>query len=270
MPRWGEEGHQRNRHPTMRPAVRGPRRRRSDVRSPRTCSRWPPRRQARDTSLGPTAPSFALGRSGRPARGVVRATPLDAFIEESDVDAAGGLAAAVGPGWNCWWPGADVSRRAGSGRRSGPAVARAVHPGRDRRERLARLAGLERAPWLPGLLPTPVGEPTGSTPCACSPSADWARWRSRTYRRRHRARPPARADVLRLRRRRLFAPIVAERGLRLGANANNPALTRKEAVTLIRGAGLAACEQLSGGGLEEVAREESCVELVCRHSRQSS
>ena len=38
----------------------------------------------------------------------------------------------------------------------------------------------------------------------------------------------------------LFAPIVAERALRLGANANNPALTRKEAATLIRGAGLAA------------------------------
>ena len=38
----------------------------------------------------------------------------------------------------------------------------------------------------------------------------------------------------------LHAPIVAERALRLGANANNPALTRKEAVTLIRGAGLIA------------------------------
>jgi aminodeoxyfutalosine synthase len=50
---------------------------------------------------------------------------------------------------------------------------------------------------------------------------------------------------------RLYAPIVAERALRLGANANNPALTRKEAATLIRGAGLAACEQLAGGLLEE-------------------
>jgi len=50
----------------------------------------------------------------------------------------------------------------------------------------------------------------------------------------------------------LFAPIVAERALRLGANAHNPALTRKEAATLIRGAGLAACERLSDGTLEEV------------------
>ena len=50
----------------------------------------------------------------------------------------------------------------------------------------------------------------------------------------------------------LFAPIVAERALRLGANAHNPALTRKEAATLIRGAGLAACERLADGTLEEV------------------
>ena len=45
----------------------------------------------------------------------------------------------------------------------------------------------------------------------------------------------------------LFAPIVAERALRLGANANNPALTRKEAVTLIRGAGLLPCERMADG-----------------------
>ncbi|HEY7377030.1 MAG TPA: hypothetical protein VIF57_33025, partial [Polyangia bacterium] len=51
----------------------------------------------------------------------------------------------------------------------------------------------------------------------------------------------------------LRAPIVAERALRLGANAGNPALTRKEAVTLIRGAGLAAAERLADGVIEEVA-----------------
>jgi hypothetical protein len=36
----------------------------------------------------------------------------------------------------------------------------------------------------------------------------------------------------------LWAPIVSERALRLGGNANNPAMTRKEAAVLIRGAGL--------------------------------
>jgi hypothetical protein len=41
----------------------------------------------------------------------------------------------------------------------------------------------------------------------------------------------------------LWAPIVSERALRLGGNANNPAMTRKEACVLIRGAGLAAFER---------------------------
>ncbi len=45
---------------------------------------------------------------------------------------------------------------------------------------------------------------------------------------------------------------MAERALRLGDNANNPALTRKEAATLIRGAGLAAHERMADGTLEEV------------------
>ena len=41
----------------------------------------------------------------------------------------------------------------------------------------------------------------------------------------------------------LWAPIVSERALRLGGNANNPAMTRKEACVLIRGAGLSAFER---------------------------
>jgi aminodeoxyfutalosine synthase len=48
----------------------------------------------------------------------------------------------------------------------------------------------------------------------------------------------------------LFGPIVSERALRLGDNAGNPAMTRKEAATLIRGAGWQACERLSGGIIE--------------------
>ena len=51
----------------------------------------------------------------------------------------------------------------------------------------------------------------------------------------------------------LFAPIVSERALRLGDNARNPAMTRKEAAILIRGAGLMPCERLSDLGYEEVA-----------------
>lgn len=41
----------------------------------------------------------------------------------------------------------------------------------------------------------------------------------------------------------LWAPIVSERALRLGGNANNPSMTRKEAAILIRGAGLLPCER---------------------------
>ena len=41
----------------------------------------------------------------------------------------------------------------------------------------------------------------------------------------------------------LWAPIVSERALRLGGNANNPSMTRKEACILIRGAGLTPRER---------------------------
>lgn len=50
----------------------------------------------------------------------------------------------------------------------------------------------------------------------------------------------------------LMGPIVAERALRLGDNAHNPVMTRKEAALLLRGAGLAPHERLSGGELEEI------------------
>lgn len=50
----------------------------------------------------------------------------------------------------------------------------------------------------------------------------------------------------------LWGPIVAERALRLGANAHNPALTRKEAVALIRAAGLVPCERLGPDRCEEI------------------
>jgi hypothetical protein len=52
----------------------------------------------------------------------------------------------------------------------------------------------------------------------------------------------------------LWAPIVSERALRLGGNANNPSMTRKEAAVLIRGAGLAAFERT---GPDEYQAEES-------------
>ena len=121
-------------------------------------------------------------------------------------------------------------------------------------ERLARLAAIaaaQPAPW--GIMPAPVGEPFGLDTLRC-----FALCRLALPRVAH-----VLADVTTLGPRlaqmafgfgadELYAPIVAERALRLGANANNPSLTRKEAVTLIRGAGLLPCERMADGSLQEV------------------
>jgi len=50
----------------------------------------------------------------------------------------------------------------------------------------------------------------------------------------------------------LMGPIVSERALRLGDNANNPAMTRKEVILFIQAAGLAAHERHAAGRVEEV------------------
>jgi len=118
-------------------------------------------------------------------------------------------------------------------------------------ERLARLAEIGRAspaPW--GVMPAPLGEPFGLDTLRCFALCRLALPNV----------PHLLADVSALGPRlaqmafgfgadELLAPIVAERALRLGANANNPALTRKEAVTLLRGAGLTPCERMADGTL---------------------
>jgi hypothetical protein len=121
-------------------------------------------------------------------------------------------------------------------------------------ERLARLAGIAAATTpAGGIMPAPVGEAFGLDTLRCFALCRLALPRV----------PHVLADVATLGPRlaqmafgfgadELFAPIVAERALRLGANANNPSLTRKEAVTLIRGAGLVACERMADGSLQEV------------------
>jgi hypothetical protein len=118
-------------------------------------------------------------------------------------------------------------------------------------ERLGRLAAIATA-W--GIMPVPVGEPFGLDTLRCFALCRLALP----------GVPHLLADVATLGPRlaqmafgfgadELHAPIVAERALRLGANANNPALTRKEAVTLIRGAGLIACERMADGTFKEEA-----------------
>ena len=122
-------------------------------------------------------------------------------------------------------------------------------------ERLARLAEIAASTTPPGgIMPAPFGEAFGLDTLRCFALCRLALPRV----------PHVLADVTTLGPRlaqmafgfgadELYAPIVAERALRLGANANNPALTRKEAVTLIRGAGLIPCERMADGTLQEVA-----------------
>ena len=176
----------------------------------------------------------------------------DSHVDEADVAALGGLTAARAAGADLLIASsADVATDAvGAGLRVLLRVPFAN--GENDGERLVRLAALGAAP-LWGVMPAPVGEPYGLDTVRCFALCRLALP----------GVPHLVADVAALGPRlaqmafgfgadALLAPIVAERALRLGANANNPALTRKEAATLIRGAGLIACERLADGGLQEV------------------
>jgi hypothetical protein len=186
--------------------------------------------------------------------------PRDAaecIVDEADLAALGGLAVARAAGADVLVAGQDPALA----REAAAAGLRVIWrlpfaAGETDAERLARLTAVEAlAPSLWGLLPAPVGEPYG---------LDALRFFALC-----RLAVPSvghlLADVTTLGPRlaqmafgfgadELCAPIVAERALRLGANANNPSLTRKEAALLIRGAGLTPCERLDGSGthLEEV------------------
>jgi hypothetical protein len=210
----------------------------------------------RDDRLGRRG-SFVRSKQLLPSGGGWRG-PRDAaetIIEEADLDAAGGVPGARAVGASLLAGAQDLA----SARAAADAGLRVLWrlPFRDREtdgERLARLAAIgESASTLWGVMPAPVGEPYG---------LDTLRFFA-LCRLALPTVPHLLADVTALGPRlaqmafgfgadELYAPIVAERALRLGANANNPALTRKEAATLIRGAGLVACERLADGALEEV------------------
>jgi hypothetical protein len=179
----------------------------------------------------------------------------EAFVEETDLGALGGLGAAREAGARLLVAGRDpeLARAAAA---AGLRVVWRLPFGSGERDaaRLDRLAAVEPfAASLAGVLPAPVGEPYGLDALRFFALARLALP----------AVPHLLADVTTLGPRlaqmafgfgadELFGPIVPERALRLGANANNPALTRKEAAMLIRGAGLLPCERLADGTLEEV------------------
>jgi hypothetical protein len=204
----------------------------------------------------------ALGRRGTFARarrllatGAWRG-PSDAvvsYVEASDLAALGGWAAAREAG-AAVLVGADVSalREAAGARLVARVPFRSGEDEPARVDRLRALAGADLPLW--GVVPTPEGEPYG---------LDTLRFTALC-----RLELPAVAHVLadvealgpRLAQMcfgfgadELLAQIMGERALRLGDNANSTVLTRKEAVTLIKGAGLVPAERLANDRLEEVA-----------------
>ncbi len=219
---------------------------------------------------------FALGRQASAARDgqlgrrgtFIRARQLlasggwrgprdaaESTVEEADLAAVGGLPALRAAGIDLLVAPADSSHARAASQAGLRILLRVPYRlGEDDRERLDRLAAIDQAAYdVWGLMPAPAGEPYGLDTLRFFALCRLALPRV----------PHLLADVSTLGPRlaqmafgfgadELFAPIVAERALRLGANAHNPSLTRKEAATLIRGAGLAPCERLGNGTIEEV------------------
>ena len=181
----------------------------------------------------------------------------EAYVEEEDLPAPGDLAGALAAGVRSVVATTAATARAAA--RAGLRVRlrlpyRTGEPAGERQARLAAAAALsqELNGKLDGVIPTPVGEPGGLDTLTLMATC-----------RRELPGVHVVADFVRLGHRlaqmslgfgadELFGPIMPERALRLGANANNPVMTRKEAAMLIRGAGLLAFERTSSGALEEV------------------
>jgi hypothetical protein len=237
---------------------------------------------ARDARWGATA-SFVRARAFVPGGGTVAGAeggswrgPRDAaesFAELGELGApssgAGAsddgkspaeLARASAAGVTLWLgaPGPELHRAlvAGGGRVLYRFPFRAGEPAAERRARLAALqaAALSGAP-LWGVMPTPLGEAEGIDTLRVVaalrldlPSIPHLVLDVPAF------GPRLAQMALGFGGDELWAPIVSERALRLGGNANNPAMTRKEACILIRGAGLRPRERV---GADRFAEEPS-------------
>jgi len=205
---------------------------------------------ARDARLGARA-SFVRSRQLL-ATGAWRG-PRDAresYVEVADLAVLGGWPAARDAGVNLLIGGGGVVPHAAAQASQARSLWRLpFQAGATARERQAELDELRQVVdaglsiW--GVMPTPLGEPQGLD----------ALHLVATLRLELPQIPHVVLDVAALGPRlaqmalgfgadELWAPIVSERALRLGGNANNPAMTRKEAAVLIRGAGLTAFERI--------------------------
>jgi hypothetical protein len=213
---------------------------------------------ARDAALGRRG-TFTRTRRLLPT-GAWRG-PRDAtlsYVETLDLPALGGWSAARTAGADALI-GADMNALRAAAADGARVLCRApFRIGEREPERLDRLSVLaaELAAGLPlwGVLPTPEGEPYGLDTIRFTALCRLALPGV--------AHVVADVDALGLRLAQmcfgfgaddLLALVVAERALRLGDNAHDTALTRKEAITLIRGAGLVAAERLANDVLEDAS-----------------
>jgi hypothetical protein len=179
----------------------------------------------------------------------------ESCVEEADLPALGGLEAAAAAGARTLLATSAEGARAGAA--LGMRVLWRLSYDRDDEDaaQAARFAEINEVRAggvrLDGVIPTPVGEPMGIHTL-----------RLMTACRLELGLPHVVADFVKLGHRlaqmslgfgadELYGPIMPERALRLGANAHNPVMTRKEAAVLIRGAGLTPCERLAGGAVED-------------------
>lgn len=178
----------------------------------------------------------------------------DAYVEAADVETLGGFAAARKAGARILLVGVDAGAvRAANeaGLRSIVRVPyRSAEPAARRQEVLEAVRDLMTSHGAEALMPTPEGEPMGLDTLTF-----FAQLRVQT------SHGHLAADFAALGHRlaqmvlgfgadQLFGPIVAERRLRIGDNAGNPAMTRKEAALLLTGAGLEPHERLAGESTE--------------------
>lgn len=180
----------------------------------------------------------------------------DSFVEDADVQTNGGLPACAVAGVKTLVASSLAS--ATLAQQHGLRVLlrmpyRSGEPPSDRTDQfVACQAEIGRGLVLHGVVPTPVGEAFGLDTLMFMASCRLSVTASHVV-----------ADFARLGHRlaqmslafgasELFGPIVGERALRLGDNANNPAMTRKEVAVFIRAAGLVPHERLASGRVEEV------------------
>ena len=209
---------------------------------------------ARDAALGRRG-TFTRARRLLPTgswRGPRDATV--SYVEAADLAALGGWAAARDAG-AAVLVGADLATAQEAAAAGARVVARlpfrSGEAEADRHGRLRALAGAALPVW--GVIPTPDREPYGldtlrftalcrlELPGVAHVVADVE------------ALGPRLAQMcLGFGADELLAQVMSERALRLGDNANTTVLTRKEVVTLIRGAGLVPAERLAGDVLEDV------------------